>query len=52
MVLAAFLLGRLAVLAAAVLAEAQRGITAAAAVSPTGAKMLWTDVPILSGLTS
>jgi hypothetical protein len=52
MVLAAFLLGRLAVVAAAVLAEAQRGITAAAAVSPTGAKMLWTDVPILSSLTS
>ncbi|MFH1474823.1 MAG: mannosyltransferase family protein [Chloroflexota bacterium] len=51
-VLAAFVLGRAVVLGAAALAESQSSLVAAPAVSSTGAQMLWTDVPILSSLTS
>jgi hypothetical protein len=51
-VLAAFVLGRVVVLASAALAESQRAVSAAIAATSTGSRVLWTDVPILSSLTS
>lgn len=51
-VLAAFVIGRLVVLASAVIAESQRAMSAATAVTSTGSRVLWTDLPILSSLTS
>jgi hypothetical protein len=51
-VLAAFVLGRGVVLASAAIAESQRGVSVATAISSTGSRVLWTDIPILSSLTS
>lgn len=51
-VLAALVLGRVVVLGAAALAESQRAVSAATAVTSTGSRVLWTDMPILSSLTS
>lgn len=51
-VLAAFGLGRGVVLASAAIAESQRSVSVATAISSTGSKVLWTDIPILSSLTS
>jgi hypothetical protein len=51
-VLAAFVVGRMVVVASAAIAESQRGVSVATAISSTGSRVLWTDTPILSSLTS
>jgi hypothetical protein len=50
--LAAFVVGRIVVVGAAIIAEAQKGLAVAPAFSSTGARVLWTDTPILSSLSS